>query len=254
MRRVMAGITAVGLAGVAGATMLTQASAGVARYADPCAEPLPTGSEPASLDPHNFVSVIDNQYWPMTPGSVWTLEEADGKGNLSDVRIEVKDRTKTILGISATVVRDTVSDSGDLIEDTRDWYAQDVCGNIWYLGENTKEYENGQVVSTEGSWEAGVDNGEAGVALPGTPTIGLSYRQEYYAGEAEDGATILSLDDQVKVPYGHVDGVLVTKDYTALAPRVLEYKFYAPGVGPVEEIGLSGGSDRAVLTSFTPGS
>ena len=151
-------------------------------------------------------------------------------------------------------MRDTASDRGELIEDTRDWYAQDVCGNIWYLGENTKEYEDGQVVSTEGSWEAGVDGAEAGVALPGAPVDGLTYRQEYLAGEAEDAATVISLGDQVRVPFRHFDDVLVTKDYTPLAARILEYKFYAPGVGPVEEIGLSGGSDRAVLTDFSPGS
>ena len=86
-------------------------------------------------------------------------------------------------------MRDIASDRGELIEDTRDWYAQDVCGNIWYLGESTKEYEDGQVVSSEGSWQAGVDGAEAGVALPGAPVDDLTYRQEYLAGEAEDAAT-----------------------------------------------------------------
>jgi hypothetical protein len=151
------------------------------------------------------------------------------------------------------VVRDKVSSGRELVEDTRDWYAQDVCDNIWYLGENTKEYESGAVVSREGSWEAGVDGAEAGVALPGGPAVGLMYRQEYKAGEAEDAATVISLGDQVKVPYGHVKNVVVTKDYTPLFPRVLEYKFYGRGIGPVEEIGLSGGSDRAVLTRFVRG-
>jgi hypothetical protein len=247
-------MVAIGLAGVAGAAVLTQGSAGASGNPDPCSEPLPMGSEPANLDPSEFVPTIDNEYWPMAPGTRWTLVETDGKGSTSKVHIEVKDRTKLILGIAATIVRDTVSERGAVIEDTRDWYAQDVCGNIWYLGENTKEYEDGQVVSTEGSWQAGVDGAEAGVALPGAPTVGLSYRQEYLAGEAEDAATVISLGDQVRVPFAHFKDVLVTKDYTSLAPRVLEYKFYAPGVGPVEEIGLSGGSDRAVLTQFSPGS
>ncbi len=253
MNRAMVGLAAVAITGVAGVGALTQASAGASGYTDPCTGPLPTGSAPANLDPSNFVDSIDNLYWPMAVGSKWTLQETDGRGRVSRVRVEVKDRTKNILGISATVVRDTVTRKGALVEDTRDWYAQDVCGNMWYLGENTKEYKGSHVVSTEGSWEAGVDGAEAGIALPGDPVNGLAYRQEYKAGEAEDSATVLSLGDQVTVPFGHVRNVVVTKDYTSLSPRVLEYKFYARGIGPVEEIGLSGGSDRAVLKRFVPG-
>ena len=93
-------------------------------------------------------------------------------------------------------------------------------------------------------WETGVDGAQAGVVVAADPTVGLSYRQEYYAGHAEDAATILSLDEQVRVPYGHFNNVLLTKDYSNVESRVLEYKFYALGVGPVEEIAISGGSDQ----------
>ena len=108
-------------------------------------------------------------------------------------------------------------------------------------------------MSTEGSWEAGVDGAQAGVALPATPSVGLSYRQEYYAGQAEDSASVLSLGEQDRVPYRHFRNVLLTKDSTTLEPRVLEYKFYAKGVGPVEEIGISGGADRTELLTFNAG-
>ncbi len=235
------------------AAVMGPVGASSARVADPCATPLPQGSEPVTLDPANFVDTIDNAYWPMAPGSRWVYQETDAKGHIQKVLVRVTDRTKSVVGVDATVVRDTVTGKGSLVEDTRDWYAQDVCGNVWYLGENTKEYEDGQVVSTEGSWETGVDGAQAGIAVPGAPTAGLTYRQEYYAGHAEDGATVLSIDEQVRVPYGHFTDVLVTKDYTTLHPRILEYKFYAKGVGPVEEIGLSGGSDRAELVSYDAG-
>ncbi len=160
-------------------------------------------------------------------------------------------KTKEITGVTATVVHDVVSDHGELVENTFDWYAQDVCGNIWYLGESTKEYENGQVVTTAGSWEHGVAGAFAGIVVLADPQVGLTYRQEYYAGEAEDAAAILSLDEQVQVPAGHFADVLLTKDFSALQPRVLEYKLYAPGIGPAMEMGISGGSDRAELISFT---
>ena len=214
---------------------------------------LPQGSEPVDLDPADFVASIDNPYWPMAPGSKWVYRETDAEGNKQRVEVTVTDRTKTILGIDATVVHDVVSEDGQLIEDTYDWYGQDKAGNIWYLGEDTKEYEDGKVVSTEGSWEAGVDGAQAGILVPGNPEVGMAYRQEYYSGEAEDNGEILSLDERVEVPFGSFEQVLMTKDTTPLEPDVLEHKFYAKGVGPVLAIGVSGGGGREELLSFERG-
>jgi hypothetical protein len=207
---------------------------------------LPQGAEPAKLDAGDFIEQIDNPYWPMAPGSRWAYRE-DGQR----VEVTVTDQTKEILGIQATVVHDVVTEDGELVEDTYDSYAQDNDGNLWYLGEATKEYENGKVKTTEGSWEAGVDGAEAGVLLPGEPKVGMSYRQEYYKGEAEDRGEILSLDEKVEVPFGSFDGVLMTKDTTPLEPDVLEHKFYAKGVGPVLAVAISGGSGREELVRFT---
>ncbi|MCI0632812.1 MAG: hypothetical protein L0206_02680 [Actinobacteria bacterium] len=223
----------------------TVASAGT------CPIALPQGSDPVTLDPADFVGQIDNTYWPMPPGARWVYRESDPQGDAQKVKVTVTTRTREISGIQATVVHDKVSAHGELVENTFDWYAQDVCGNVWYLGENTKEYEDGQVVSTAGSWEHGVDGAMAGVVVPADPQVGMTYRQEYYEGEAEDAAEILSLDEQAQVPAGHFVDVLLTKDFTPLHPRVLEYKLYAPGVGPVLVFGVSGGSDREALISYT---
>ena len=213
---------------------------------------LPQGGEPFTLEPADFVAAIDNPYWPMAPGSKWVYRETDGKGGVQKVVVTVTDRTKTILGIQATVVHDVVSEDGEVIEDTYDWFAQDRWGNVWYLGEDTTEYEDGKT-STAGSWEAGVDGAQAGVVMPAEPEVGLAYRQEYYAGEAEDAGEILSLDEQVEVPFGAFDGVLQTKDWTPLDPKLLENKFYAQGIGPVLARTVAGGSDREELLSFDPG-
>ena len=212
---------------------------------------LPLGSEPSKLDPADFTTEITNPYWPMSPGDRWVYRETDGQGGEQKVEVTVTDRTKPIAGIEALVVHDVVTEDGELVEDTFDWYAQDVDGNIWYLGEDTKEFENGKVKTTAGSWEHGVDGAQAGVVVPAEPEPGLAYRQEYYAGEAEDAATVLSLDEWVQVPAGSYRDVLMTKDYTPLQPEVLEHKFYAQGVGPVLVLGISGGSDREELLSST---
>ncbi|MGQ0669183.1 MAG: hypothetical protein ACT4PO_05865 [Actinomycetota bacterium] len=217
-----------------------------------CPVPLPQGSDPVTLDPADFVDQIDNPYLPLAPGAKWIYRETDPEGNAQKVEVTVTTRTREILGIDATVVHDAVTDHGQLIENTFDWYAQDMCGNVWYLGENTKEYENGVVVSTAGSWEAGVDGAQPGVIMPADPQVGLAYRQEYYAGEAEDAAEILSLDEQAQVPYGHFRDVLLIKETTPLHRRVLEYKLYAKDIGVVLALGVSGGSDREELLRFNP--
>ena len=214
---------------------------------------LPEGGEPFGLDPSRFTREIDNPYWPMRPGSRWVYRETDAEGTVQRIVVTVTDRKKTITGIDAVVVHDRVTEDGELVEDTFDWYAQDADGNVWYVGEDTKEYENGKVKSTEGSWEAGVDGAQAGVVVAAEPEVGLTYRQEYYRGEAEDAARVLSLDEKVEVPIGRFAGVLMTKDYTPLEPALVEHKFYAKGVGPVLALTISGGSDREELVRFTRG-
>jgi hypothetical protein len=230
---------------------------------------LPKSDQPVSLDPHSFTTEIDNPFWPMKPGTRWSyreLDAADGKadgnrsnnGNDNDnrnettVEVTVTSETKMIAnGIEARVVRDTVRHGDEVVEDTFDWYAQDAAGTIWYLGEDTAEFENGAIVSREGSFEAGVDGALPGIALPARPRPGMSYRQEYLAGEAEDDGAVLSVDELVEVPYGRFDGALLTRDTNALEPDAAELKFYARGVGPVLTLDVSGGAGREELVSVT---
>jgi len=215
---------------------------------------LPRGSEPVTLDPADFTTRIDNPFWPMRPGSRWVYRETAPDGTRQRVVVTVTRRTRLIAnGVTARVVHDVVTEGGEPVEVTDDWYAQDRAGNVWYLGEDTKEYEDGRVVSTAGSFEAGVDGAQAGVVMPARPRVGLRYRQEYLAGQAEDRAEVFSLSEQVEVPFGHFRRVLATRELNPLEPRVLEYKLYARGVGPVLALGISGGDDREELVSFRRG-
>ena len=211
---------------------------------------LPQGSQPVTLDPAAFSADIDHPYWPMTPGDRWVYRETDGAGGEQRVVVTVTDQTRTVAGVEARVVHDVVTEDGQLVEDTYDWYAQDRQGNLWYLGEDTKEYEDGAVATTAGSWEAGVDGAQAGILLPADPQPGMTYRQEYYAGEAEDLARVLSIDELASVPYGDFEQVLMTRDWTPLDPGLLEHKFYAKGVGLVLALAVAGASDREELLRF----
>ena len=218
----------------------------------PTAPSLPRGDDPVELDPAAFTPDITHRYWPMRPGDRWVYEETDGGGSVQRVEVTVLDRTRTTAdGVEARVVHDVVTEGGRTLEDTLDWYAQDAGGNVWCLGEQTAEYENGQIVSTEGSWEAGRDGAQPGILLPAEPRPGQHYRQEYLAGEAEDEAFVLSTGEQVQVPTGTYTGVLMTRETTPLEPDVVELKFYAPDVGPVLAVPVSGGAGREALVETT---
>ena len=187
----------------------------------------------------------------MEVGTRWIYEEIDEDGEVVEVVIVVTEQTREIAnGITARVVRDTVTSGGEIIEDTFDWYAQDADGNIWYLGEDTAEFEDGEISSRDGSFEAGVDGALPGIVIPASPAPGMRYRQEYYAGEAEDNGEVLSTSEMADVPAGHFEDLLLTKDTITIEPDVLEYKLYAPGIGPIMALGISGGGGREVLVSI----
>jgi hypothetical protein len=214
---------------------------------------LPQGDEPVHLQPADFTANIDNSQWPMTVGSQWVYRVVDtSDGSVKRDVITVTPRTKLIAdGIEARVVRDIVTDHGKPVEATRDWYAQDKCGTVWYFGENTVEFVNSKPVDN-GSWEAGVDGNMPGVALPARQRVGLTYREEYSKGVAEDQSRVLALDEQAQVPAGHYTPVLMTEDFSPIEPGVSELKFYAKGSGQaVLAVDVSGGSDMEQLVSYT---
>ena len=209
---------------------------------------LPTGSEPVTLDPAELSADITHPYWPMRPGTRWTYREVEESGATVEVVVVATHLTKTVAnGVTARVVRDTVREDGDIVEDTLDWYAQDAAGNVWYLGEDTAEFSDGKLTGRHGSFEAGVDGAQAGVILPADPRPGMRYRQEFYRGKAEDNGEVLSTDEMAEVPAGHFRGALLTKDTITIEPDVQEYKLYARGVGPVLVLGVSGGGGREEL-------
>jgi len=208
------------------------------------------------IEPANFVSGIDNPYFPLTPGTTFIYEAETEDGLARNVTF-VTHETKLILGVTCTVVQDTVTLDGRIEEDTEDWFAQDADGNVWYFGEFTTAYEyddqgNQTGTSNEGSWEAGVEGALPGIVMQADPQPGESYRQEFLEGEAEDMAKVLRLNASVSVQYDDFEDCLETKEWTPLELGHVEQKFYAPGVGLVLVLEHHGKIVRVELVDVIP--
>jgi hypothetical protein len=203
-----------------------------------------------SIDPANFVSSIDNRYLPFKPGTGFHFKGVRGKTPQTDDEV-VTHRTKQILGVRCTVVRDTVSEHGKAVERTFDWYAQDRQGNVWYMGELALERRHGRFVKASDSWEGGVNGAHPGIIMLGAPRAGDAYRQEYYPpGQALDQARVLGFGGSVKVPYGAFERPLVTLERSPLEPQT-EKKYYVSGVGEVAERVVKGHHEEFELVGVT---
>jgi hypothetical protein len=198
------------------------------------------------INPSNFVARVDNPYFPLTPGTTFVYEGQTVQGFEHD-EFAVTHNTKLILGVTCVEVHDTVTLDGELAEDTLDWFAQDTQGNVWYFGENTHELENGLITTIEGTFMAGVDGDKPGIIMKAHPAIGDFYRQEFSLANAEDFAETVSLTESVTVPAGSFHNCLKSKETTPLETDLLEYKFYAPGVGNVLTVDAVTGDREALV-------
>jgi len=199
--------------------------------------------------PGAFVARVDNPWFPLIPGTTFVYR-GDKDGEPSRELLTVTSLTKMIQGVRCTAVHDRLFLSGRLEERTTDWYAQDVKGNVWYFGEDTAELDRrGHVTSREGSWQAGVDAARAGIYMSAEPKVGQSFRQEFYAGHADDHFRVVSLAATVRVPYTTSKAALLTEEWTPLEPGVIDHKLYVRGIGTVKEQTVKGGRELNVLVA-----
>lgn len=205
-----------------------------------------TPPPPTSLEP-----TVTNAFFPLVPGTTQVFHTQTSAGLELD-SVTVLANTKVVNGFDATEVHDRVYLAGALEEDTYDWFAQDSAGNVWYLGEDTKEYENGTVVSTEGTWQWGVHGATPGILMWGDTAamVGKLYRQEFDRGNAQDVGKIVALNESVTVPFGTFTGCIKTEEWSTLESGPHEHKYYCSQLGTVLEVGGSG--ERTELVSVSP--
>ena len=193
----------------------------------------------------------ENPYFPLKPGTTWVYQGMREDQPIRDV-VNVTPRTVVIQGVRCAVVHDDLYVDGTLGETTDDYYALDQQGNVRYHGEDTQELDaKGNVVSTEGTWRAGVDGAQSGIIMPANPGVGQRYHEEMYRDHAEDQAKVLTLSASVSVPFGTFTNGLQTKNWTRLEPGAMETKSYVPNIGLVHEEDVKGGSDSLDLVSLT---
>ena len=236
--------------GCGAAALLLAAGAATARTTPPDELAPIHGTYAPKIDARNFVARIDNRYLPYEPGTRFHFEGVRGTTRQTDDQVVLR-RTKRILGVTCTVVRDTVSEHGRAVERTDDWYAQDRQGNVWYMGEDSFERRNGRFVKASDSWESGVDGAKPGIIMPADPRPGDAYRQEYYPpGKALDQARVLRRTGTLTVRYGTFKRLLVTSEFSPLEPQT-ERKYYAPGIGETAERVVKGHHEEFELVSKT---
>ena len=190
-------------------------------------------------------SVAPNPWFPLVSGRTMVYRSAD-----ETIRVTFTDEVKLIDNVPCLVVRDVVEVDGELLEDTIDWYAQDIYGNVWYCGEATAEYEDGFPVNVDGSFQADVNGARPGLIMKGAPAVGDVYRQEFDLGNAEDAAEVINLHGSGTAPAASCSGTcLVTKEFTPLSPGAIEHKYYKPGVGFILQT-KPGSSERLELVEI----
>ncbi|MBI2135418.1 PepSY domain-containing protein [Candidatus Woesearchaeota archaeon] len=205
------------------------------------------------INPGDFSTNINNKYLTFSPGTTYVYEGKTEEGT-ERIEVYVTDNIKKIMDVDVLEVRDRVWLNDELIEDTKDWYAQDRYGNVWYFGEDSKEIVNGKIASTAGSWVSGYYGAKPGIVMKANLQIGETYRQEYYKGQAEDMADVVALGVKVRVKYGSFENCLQTREWNPLEPGADEYKYYCPEAGNVVlEMGVEDG-EQVQLVDIKKGS
>ena len=181
------------------------------------------------INPTDFTTQITNPYFSMPIGKKMVYE-AKTEDGIERIETLIPGWIKEIMSVETLVFWDRVYLDGELIEDTRDYIAQDIEGNVWYFGENVDNYVDGVLTDHHGAWVGGVDSALPGIWMKANPQVGDEYRQEYYKGEAEDMGRVDAIDESVTTPAGTFTGCIKIFEWTPLEYST-GYKYHCRGAG-----------------------
>jgi len=183
------------------------------------------------VEPDELASTGRNPYFVLEPGYSLVLE-----GGGAQLIITVLNETKKVDGVETRVVEERETKGGQLVEVARNYFAISKRTNdVFYFGEDVDMYKDGRLVSHDGTWLSGVNGGKFGLMMPGRALLGAKYHQEVAPKVAMDRATIVSVSETVKTPAGEFTNCLKVEETTPLQRFTTEYKYYAPGIGMVQD-------------------
>ena len=178
-----------------------------------------------------FSLEIDNEFFPLVVGSSSVLEGTDDEGVFIRVEIDVLDETEVVAGVTTRVVTETEFEDGELLEISRNFFAQAPDGTVCYFGEDVDIFEDGEIVSNDGAWRAGENGNLPGIFIPGNPQVGDAFSQEFAPGIAEDQAEIIAFGETLTVPAGTFQDTMTAEDCNPLDDASTDEKVYVSGIG-----------------------
>jgi hypothetical protein len=182
-----------------------------------------------------FSSTGRNPFFILEPNYQLVLAGGDAS-EAAEVIITVLNETRQVNGTETRVIEERESIDGELVEISRNFFA--ICeetNSVFYFGEEVDDYDNGNIISHEGAWLAGEDANRAGVIMPGTILLGARYYQEIAPNVALDRAEIIDTGEVIQTLSGDFSDTLITRETTPLEPDVAELKYYAAGIGLIQE-------------------
>jgi hypothetical protein len=199
-----------------------------------------------TINPADFTHVVTNKYYPRNPGMKATYGKNTSKG-AERIEVEVTGETKSVMGVTLLVVREREWVNEQLVEDTKDWIAQDKDGNVWHFGEAVDNYKDGRLVDHDGSWEAGADGAKPSILMLGNPKVGDTYRKEHDPTKGEDSETVAAVGKKVTVPQGTFEDCVQIRDWNSIKDES-DQKYYCAGAGLVLK---QDGSERLELMTLS---
>ncbi len=190
-----------------------------------------------------FSLIINNPFFPLVVGDELVLEGEDDEGTFLEIIITVLDETELVAGVTTRVVEEAEFEDGEIVEISRNFFAQAPDGTVCYFGEDVDDFEDGEIVGHDGEWRAGESGNLPGIIMPANPQVGQVFQQEAAPGIAEDQAEIVALGETIEVPAGEFSDTLSALDCNPMENAETDEKVY------VRDIGIAIDED-AELVSF----
>jgi hypothetical protein len=197
------------------------------------------------VDAADFVAAVDNPWFPLRPGTVWTYIGVKNGKQATEV-ITVLPEPAVIDKVPCVALQDDVTLNKVRVERTVTYYAQHRDGGVWLFGEDEHQVDRaGNVRGIQGSWRAGLDGAVPDLLMPPAPAKGNVFDER----TAELHVTVLGVDEAVDVPQGSHQGAVLLEEADPNEPGLRAHKYYVRDIGMVRDVSVGGPLEELKLQS-----